>query len=286
MNERTEGQAGLDNVRALLELCDAQQASIDRLHRALQEHEGIERDRVTLKRMLAHELRTPLAAIVATLHTLSLPSLPPEKNEDMRLRALRQAEHLAEMVEDVLHLADPHEAAVRRAPQQWVDVAEIVDEVALLVETEPGVTTLAVDVPAEVALHTVPGRVRQILVNLVVNAAKYGPPDGVVEIAAERLADAVRFEVRDRGPGIPVEAVEALFRPFRRGARAAGTAGLGLGLYLVRNLVRSLGGTIDLLPRAGGGTVACFTLPQQRLDDAVGPATAHREVAAGRTQDA
>jgi len=258
----------LGNVSALLELCDAQQGSIDRLQRALEEHEQATADRLMLRRMLAHELRTPLAAIIGTLHTLALPKLPVDKADDLRVKALRQSEQLNELIDDILNLADPHEPSVARAPQDVVALDVLVDDVLNQVEAHLPRERVIVEVPLDTPMRTIPGRVRQVLVNLLVNAAKYSPPDSPVLLQATRLDDRVSFEVVDEGPGIPESTVESLFEAFQRGKGATTAEGIGLGLYLVRNLVRSLGGTIELLPRRGGGTLARFELPQKRLEDA------------------
>ncbi|HVM39597.1 MAG TPA: HAMP domain-containing sensor histidine kinase [Acidimicrobiia bacterium] len=270
---RTRTAGDLGNVAALLELCDAQQQVIDRLQKALAEHEEIESDRHMLKRMLAHELRTPLAAVIGALHTLALPNLPTDKAGEMRERALRQSMHLNEMIDDILELADPHEAAVDRTPQEWIDVADLVDDVIESVAPWLPADRLVVEVPPGVSVRTIPSRVRQILVNLVVNAAKYSPSDGIVTLTATRLDDSLVLEIVDEGPGIDPGAVEALFQPFARGKDVGGAEGVGLGLYLTRNLVRSLGGSVELIPRAHEGTLARVTLPQKRQEDALAPGT-------------
>jgi two-component system sensor histidine kinase KdpD len=260
----------LSNVTALVELCDAQQQVIDRLQRALDEHEAVEADRHMLKRMLAHELRTPLAAVIGALHTLAMPEIPEEKAADLRGKALRQAQQLNALIDDILELADPHEPSVDRSPQEWVDAAELLDDVVAAVAGRVALERLTIDAEPGLVVRTIPGRLRQVLVNLVVNAAKFSPAGEPVALSVTRLPDAVVFEVVDRGPGIPTETVEALFQPFRRGDHA-GVEGVGLGLYLIRNLVRSLAGTIELRPRDTGGTLARVTLPQKRLEDATAP---------------
>lgn len=266
----TDQPTDTGNVAALLELCDAQQGAIERLQRALEQHEEIERDRHLLKRMLAHELRTPLTAVVGTLHTLTIPSLSAEKQEELREKALRQAEQLDELIDDILLLSDPHQATVDRAPQEWIGLEELVAEVAEQVAHLLPRERLRVELPIGLSIRTVPNRVRQILVNLLVNAAKYAPPDTPVTLSATRLSEHLVLEVVDRGPGIDPASVETLFDAYRRGPSERGD-GLGLGLYLTRNLVRSLAGSIELLPRAEGGTLARVSLPQKRVEDALAP---------------
>lgn len=258
----------LGNVAALLELVDVQQGVIDRLQQALEEHEQASADRLMLRQMLAHELRTPLAAIIGTLHTLALPRIPQEKAEDFRVRALRQSEQLNELIDDILHLADPHALSINRAPQDTVAVDILVDDVLNQVAAHVPRERVQLELPENTVLRTMPGRVRQILVNLLVNAGKYSPPDAPIQLTVTRLPDRISFEIVDHGPGIPLEKVESLFEAFNRGKGVDAAEGVGLGLYLVRNLVRSLGGTIEILPRDGGGTLARFELPQKRVEDA------------------
>lgn len=270
---------GLDNVSALLELCDVQQHTIDRLQRALAEHEETEADRHMLKRMLAHELRTPLAAVIGTLHTLALPRLDEEKREDFRTRALRQAEQLNDLIDDILTMADPHSAAVERVPQEWVAVGQLVDDVRIQIAETLDTDRLLTDVPDDLMIRTVPGRVRQILVNLVVNAAKFCPEGTPIRLVATRLDDRVVLEVVDEGPGIDPETAESLFEAFRRGDQVTGEIeGVGLGLYLVRNLARSLAGTVSLVAREPQGLLVRVELPQKRLEDAVPPARPARHL--------
>lgn len=270
---------GLDNVSALLELCDVQQHTIERLQRALAEHEETEADRHMLKRMLAHELRTPLAAVIGTLHTLALPALDEGKREDFRTRALRQAEQLNDLIDDILTMADPHSAAVERAPQEWVAVERLVADVLIQIAETVDTDRLVTDVPADLMIRTVPGRVRQILVNLLVNAAKFGPEGTPIHLVATRLDDRMVFEVVDEGRGIDPTTADSLFEAFRRGGQGAEEVeGVGLGLYLVRNLARSLAGTVSLVSREPQGLLVRVELPQKRLDDAVPPAKPGRHL--------
>jgi two-component system osmolarity sensor histidine kinase EnvZ len=101
--------------------------------------------------------------------------------------------------------------------------------------------------------------VRRAISNLVDNALRYaGEP---VEIHARKLEGAVAIEVLDRGPGIPPEEAERLKRPFTRlDASRSGPGGSGLGLAIVERVARAHGGTLDLLPREGGGLTARLTL--------------------------
>ena len=253
-------------VQALVELCEAQNATIESLRRTLGDREQADNDRQTFKQTFAHELAAPLTAIIGILDTLEHRDLPPETAEDFVQRARRQAANLREMIEDFLDLPEGPEAAVERTPQEHVLLPELCEDVSLSVTHLLPPERLVLDVPPDFGLLTVPSRLRQILVNLLVNAAKHSPKSLVVVSAAREGYD-VRIDVADRGPGIEPELVEACFRPFSQGPGGRAVGGLGLGLYLVRRLTASLGGEILLLPRDGGGTIARVILPQKRVSD-------------------
>ena len=101
---------------------------------------------------------------------------------------------------------------------------------------------------------------RRCLFNLLDNAIKFGSPE--VEVVLRGRGEEVELEVRDRGPGIPPDERERVFRPFYRGKGAGEKRGSGLGLSLVRHFVESHDGVIRILERAGGGTVFRISFPQ------------------------
>ena len=102
--------------------------------------------------------------------------------------------------------------------------------------------------------------VRRLVLNLVVNAQRHGTPP--IEVVTGHCASGVWLEVRDRGPGIPVDRAEALKQPFVRGDEArGGPAGAGLGLAIVDRIARDHGARFDLLARAGGGLTARIEWP-------------------------
>jgi two-component system osmolarity sensor histidine kinase EnvZ len=106
----------------------------------------------------------------------------------------------------------------------------------------------------------------RLVTNLVDNALRHGAPP--VEITTRYANGSVMLEVADRGPGIPAEEVERLKRPFTRGEPArSGAAGAGLGLAIVDRIARLHGGTLNLLPREGGGTIARVMLPAGSGED-------------------
>jgi signal transduction histidine kinase len=103
-------------------------------------------------------------------------------------------------------------------------------------------------------------RTIQVLSNLIVNAIKFTPPDGRVDLSAQADGAAVRFTVRDTGPGIAAEQLTHVFERFWR-AGAGGAAGTGLGLHIAREIVTAHGGRIWAESQPGNGTAFHFTLP-------------------------
>ena len=108
-----------------------------------------------------------------------------------------------------------------------------------------------------------PDKVRQVLTNLIENAAKYSPDGGVVEIRLQRHGSAVRFSVRDEGLGIPAAEQRRIFEKFYRvdPNLSRGIGGTGLGLYICRELVRRMDGHIWVESREGEGSTFAFELP-------------------------
>ena len=105
--------------------------------------------------------------------------------------------------------------------------------------------------------------VRELLDNLASNAVKHAPADSVVTITVRREGDSIRFDISDRGPGIPPEEQARVFEQFYRTRQStqAGVPGTGLGLWIVRRLGELLGGTVGLTSRPGEGTTFWVTFP-------------------------
>jgi len=100
-----------------------------------------------------------------------------------------------------------------------------------------------------------------VLVNLIDNAVKYSPDGGEVTVSTARAEGRVRVEVADEGVGIPASEHDSVFERFYRGSGGRAVTGTGLGLYICRELVRRMGGTIGVRSRLGGGSTFYFELP-------------------------
>ncbi len=206
--------------------------------------------RTTLLAGLSHDLRTPLARM-----RLALEMLGRRPDPALIERLDRDIEEMNRLVGDMLELA---RGLGREAPRE-VDVQALLEQLATQAR-EAGV-----DVTVNAAQCTVsaaPQALRRLLGNLLSNAQRYGG-GRPVELVARRESDGVRIGVLDRGPGIPADQVEAVFRPFHRveASRSPGTGGAGLGLAIVRQLAQANGWSVELENRAGGGLAAWVVMP-------------------------
>lgn len=203
--------------------------------------------------MVAHEIRNPLGVIrgsVELVRARSGAALAPQDGEAL-LDVLGEADRLRRLTEDFLDLArDPAIAPTT------VEVAAIADDAGRAVARSHG--TLVVHVEGGARAQADPARLRQVLSNLLVNAAQAGARNTWVR--ADAQDGRARIVIRDDGPGVDPAVRPRLFEPFATG-RAEGT---GLGLALSRRIVERQGGTLRLLDDAGPGAAFEVRLPLAR----------------------
>ncbi len=202
---------------------------------------------------VSHELKTPLAGIRLSAELLAEGRLPEGPRRDKALGSiLSETDRLDRLVTSLLDFARL-ERGHRRFASEPVDLA------ALL----PATTSSAQ--PRPVIARADPDAVRQILLNLLDNAAKYASEGGPPEVSVRENADGtVALEVADRGPGVPRALGERIFERFFRvdNDLTRPTGGSGLGLSIARSLARGMGGELAYAPRPGGGSLFTLTLPK------------------------
>jgi signal transduction histidine kinase len=217
---------------------------------------------------VTHELRTPIHGIcgLSDLVESGVYGAVTPKQRDAQQSIKRSARSLLALIDDLLELsrADAGKLEVRPVP---TDVDEVVTTVVAAARWMVG--TKALSVKAEVepglpALETDPRALRQVLVNLLSNAAKFTPEGGDVEVRACREGDrAVRFEVRDSGIGIAAADHERIFEEFRQvdGSSERPYGGVGLGLAVVRRLTQAIGALVELHSEPGQGATFSVIVP-------------------------
>jgi signal transduction histidine kinase len=212
---------------------------------------------------IAHELRNPLAVQRANLEALQDGIYPPTPENLEPI--LAQNRLLTRLVEDLqtLALADAGELALERRPADFLAlVKRVVDR--FQTQARANGIDLEVSLPQNCPdIDLDPGRVEQILGNLLSNAMRYTPSGGSIEVRAHCSPEQVRLTVRDSGPGIPEEAFPHIFERFYRAdkGRSRTEGGSGLGLAIARQLARAHGGEITGENHPQGGAVFTLALP-------------------------
>jgi len=215
---------------------------------------------------VSHELRTPMTAVLGAAKTLLRDdiALSPERRQQLLEMIGAQGTRLTYITEEVL-LANRLDRGDLRVDAELVDLAELVQRAAeAMRERLPETVSLNTSTNGSAAAVGDRGRIEQVLVNLIDNAVKYSPEGGEVVVRTASSPTSVRVEVADEGVGIPPAEQEAVFEKFYRGGHQglAVSAGTGLGLYICRELVRRMGGTIGVRSRPGRGSTFYFELPR------------------------
>lgn len=225
----------------------------------------LERLREEWASVIAHDLRQPISVI-----TFSASLLKRMLGEEVHFDVWRTLEdalvasgNLDKMVNDLLDVSrlDARRLNLERRP---VDLPELVRGAARRMVWMTGERRVRVEARGDVPpVLADPGRVEQVLGNLLSNAARYGDPEAEILVEIGREDDGVRVSVMNRGPGIPPEQLPRLFARFYR-AGGDGRSGLGLGLYISKGLVEAHGGRL-WAESAPGLTTFRFTLPAGTL---------------------
>jgi signal transduction histidine kinase len=222
----------------------------------------------------AHELRTPLAAILGVLSTLKEHGAVLEDGVRVGLidGAEAQAERLTRLVEDLLTVSRIQDGVLLLSMEP-VDLRDLIADAARASGTAERLH-LEPDAPARVVCDV--DAIVGVLTNLFDNARKYSPEGTAIEVAVAGDDRRVTVDVGNAGSGIAPEDREAIFERFRR-ADGSGAPGAGLGLYISRGLVRAHGGELEVADAPEGGTRFTFWLPVLDPGD--------REVSVGPSND-
>ncbi len=212
----------------------------------------------------AHELKTPLTALKLQLQSLKeqVASLEPKVITKLG-RALRSTGRLSDLVETLLDVSRISTGRLTLHPERF-DLAATVKELVERLQEAASAAGCPVLVREEQPLEGVWDRLRieQVVGNLLANAFKYaaGSP---VEVSVGREGSEALLVVSDRGPGLPEKDIPRLFGRFERAASMSHYAGLGLGLYVCREIVKAHGGTISAENQPGGGARFTLRLPTE-----------------------
>jgi signal transduction histidine kinase len=214
----------------------------------------------------SHELRSPLTSVqgFAELLMLDRDNLTPKQLETVQI-ILDNCRHLVRLLNDLLDLArsDAGRLSIRPEPTELGPLIE--DAVRTMrAQTETGGQTLDQEIePGLPLVAAEPGRIRQILVNLLTNAHEYSPEGASIRVIARAEAAEVVVSVIDDGPGIPEAQLGQIFERFTRGdaGLTQRVGGTGLGLAISKSLVELHGGRIEVDSTPGAGSTFSIRLP-------------------------
>jgi len=228
--------------------------------------EETDRLRTVLLRSVSHDLRTPLTAIKATAGTLASDDVPPERRRELLTGIEQEVDRLSHLVTNLLDLSRIESGSLQ-LDRQAVPLDDLVDDAVDAAGTGGSVELALPD--HLVVLDADETLLRQVLVNLLENAARYAP-DSAVRIAAHQDERAVEIRVVDHGPGIPEPERARVFEPYNRARPGLRGRGSGLGLAISRGFVAAHGGTLEVETTPGGGATFVVRMPTAREQSKLG----------------
>jgi signal transduction histidine kinase len=244
-------------ARQVLEKAEAEREAL------LRDLERASRTKDEFLATLGHELRNPLASIVTALHLMRQRGVTGGDKE--RAVIDRQVTHLTRLVEDLVDVSRIARGAIPLVVERLVlrdVIARAIEMVSPLIAERQH--HLTVDVPDDLRVDADAGRLCQVIVNVLANAAKYTDRNGDIAIRGRERAGAVWLAVRDNGVGIDPSMLRHVLEPFAQEHQGSGRSrgGLGLGLAIVSSLVAAHGGTMALHSDGRGqGTECVISLP-------------------------
>ncbi|MEB3231272.1 MAG: histidine kinase [Leptolyngbyaceae bacterium] len=273
--ELREGQTALSPQTTIAYTRELIQLS-DELFRTQREKENLEaqlRFKDRLISMLAHDLRNPLTALSIALETLEMGNnvdaevqrkLKPELQAQLLKHARTQTNAINRMITDILQAARGSDRKFQIRPVE-LNLAHLFRDTLDCLGSQFNAKSLRIktDIPQDLPqVYADPDRVRQLLMNLLDNAAKYTPEGGRINITAlHRTTQSIQVSICDSGPGIPKENQERIFEDQFRLERDEDTEGYGIGLSLCQRIVRAHYGQIWVDSAIGQGSCFHFTLP-------------------------
>ena len=221
--------------------------------------------------VISHELKTPVALIKGYADTLlrSDACWEPDMMQESLTVIVEEADRLNQLIDDLLD-ASRLQAGALPFEMDQVALGALAERVADRFRTQTQIHEIVVRFPPDLpVVGGDPGRLEQVLNNLVSNAIKYSPDGATIEISGRATPDDVIVTVSDQGVGIPVEEQTRVFERFFRGLRERHqkTPGAGLGLYLAKAIVEAHAGRIWVESNPGEGAAFSFSIPRQQTAD-------------------
>jgi PAS domain S-box-containing protein len=228
------------------------------------ERKQSERIRKDLIALVTEELQYPLNTIKSFLDDLNRDRFGDLSQQGKRLLslAMRSVGRMSNLVSDLLD-AEKIKSGVLELVKREVAVSYVFESSVAPLQNWAGESGVQIIYDAsELKMNADEERIGRVLTNLVSNAVKYSPRDSIVSIKACEVGDFVEIKVSDHGRGIPADAVDDLFKPFRQAKIDDRKIGTGLGLSICKDIVELHGGTISVASEEGRGSTFCFLIPK------------------------
>jgi PAS domain S-box-containing protein len=243
-------------------------ARVALVFRDISEEEAVHRLLGHFLANVAHEFRTPLSALAASVELLldQAPDLSAGELQELLVSLHLGVLGLQTLVDNLLESASIETGHFRVHPRPS-NLGEIIAEAVAMMQPllDKHGQRLVIELPAAIpVVQTDPRRTVQVLINLLSNASKYGPDDSEIRVSAGEQGHWVRVSVADSGPGVPAEHRKDLFRRFVHPSinNDKAQVGVGLGLSVVKAVVEAHGGQVGIEDHPGSGSIFWFTLPR------------------------
>ena len=255
----------LSFISGLLIQAARQNRKLERSIRDLERAEGL---RDSMSQMLVHDLRTPLTTLLTPLQMLQMETLGPldETQKEVVTMSAQSGMRLLNMVNGLLDISKMEAGELKLKHTQW-NVEKLLKSACQEAKgsTDTSTATVSFDVPADLQINADHDLIERVVINLLGNALKFTPADGLVTLRACSLENAMRVEVQDTGEGIPEAAQQRIFDKFgqvetRKNGHKAST---GLGLTFCKLAIESHGGHIGVQSQLGQGSIFWFELPRR-----------------------
>jgi PAS domain S-box-containing protein len=211
--------------------------------------------------ILAHDLRQPLS-VVSTSAEMLLRKEALKDYQPVLLRQMRNVERMDRMIRDLLDYARARRGGGLPIARKQADLRAVLRQAIESNETVHPGRQVVVDCQGDCTGLFDADRMLQVFVNLIDNAVAYSPKDTRIDVALEDQGAALAARVHNLGDPIPPERLATIFEPFRRGTSAANPGGLGLGLFIVQQIVAAHGGTVAVTSTREDGTTFALRLPR------------------------
>jgi two-component system sensor histidine kinase KdpD len=225
-----------------------------------------QRLRESLLAALSHDLRTPITTIAGIAESLSLEATVSSKRDELIAALRRQVHGMARLVTNILDMARFESGSEKSLRRDWQSLEELTGAARHALADVLAGRDVLVDIPVDFPLLCADGvLLERVLVNLLENASKYGPPDRPMGITARHEDGVAEVIVWDEGPGLPPGDPERLFSKFVRGDAESNVSGVGLGLAICRAIVEAHGGTITAQSTPDKGARFIIRLPLENM---------------------